>query len=94
MPSFNLEKTLKKEEIRPYGMTQVPWKNDKELVWDLTVVDTLTLIKLAVSKVKSGLAAGAPKKILRTMKVLCSGAVRCGQKKYGRTQSRLFSVLS
>ncbi|GAV01198.1 hypothetical protein RvY_11945 [Ramazzottius varieornatus] len=40
-------------------MTQVPWKNNKELVWDITVVNTMALTNFAMSTVESGSAADA-----------------------------------
>lgn len=44
-------------------MTQVPWKNGQELVWDVTaVVDTLGLTNFAPSTVKAGSAADAPER--------------------------------
>ncbi|GAV09743.1 LOW QUALITY PROTEIN: hypothetical protein RvY_19231 [Ramazzottius varieornatus] len=43
-------------------MTQVPSKNGKELVWDVTVVDTQALTNFAMSTVKAGSTADAAEK--------------------------------
>ncbi|GAU88059.1 hypothetical protein RvY_00826 [Ramazzottius varieornatus] len=53
---------FRKDKRRPDGMTQVPWKNGNELVWDVTVVDTLALTNFAMSTVKAGFAADAAEK--------------------------------
>ncbi|GAU90454.1 hypothetical protein RvY_02867-1 [Ramazzottius varieornatus] len=41
---------FRKNKRRPDGMTQVPWKNGKELVWDVGVVDTLTNFAMSLWK--------------------------------------------
>ncbi|GAV06074.1 hypothetical protein RvY_16110 [Ramazzottius varieornatus] len=38
-------------------MSQVPWKNGKELVWDVTVVDTLAQMNVVDSSRRAGSAA-------------------------------------
>ncbi|GAU92581.1 hypothetical protein RvY_04644 [Ramazzottius varieornatus] len=43
-------------------MTQVPRNNGKELVWDVTVVDTQALTNFAMSTAKAGSAADAAEK--------------------------------
>ncbi|GAV05057.1 hypothetical protein RvY_15243 [Ramazzottius varieornatus] len=53
---------FRKDKRRPDGMTQVPWKNGKELVWDVTGVNTLALTNFAMSTVKAGSAADAAEK--------------------------------
>ncbi|GAU95301.1 hypothetical protein RvY_06943 [Ramazzottius varieornatus] len=53
---------FRKDKRRPDGMTQVPWKNGKELVWDVTVVDTQALTNFAMSTAKAGSAADAAEK--------------------------------
>ncbi|GAU89490.1 hypothetical protein RvY_02037 [Ramazzottius varieornatus] len=53
---------FRKDKRRLDGMTQVPWKNGKELVWDVTVVDTQALANFAMSTAKAGSAADAAKK--------------------------------
>ncbi|GAU90386.1 hypothetical protein RvY_02806 [Ramazzottius varieornatus] len=50
---------FRKDKRRSDGMTQVPWKNGKESVWDVTVVNTLALTNFAMSMVKAGLATDA-----------------------------------
>ncbi|XP_045777024.1 uncharacterized protein LOC123875316 [Maniola jurtina] len=42
---------------RPDGMTLVPWKQGRSLVWDATCVDTLALSHIQVTSVAAGTAA-------------------------------------
>ncbi|GAU96872.1 hypothetical protein RvY_08246 [Ramazzottius varieornatus] len=53
---------FRKDKRRPDGMTQAPWKNGMELVWDVTVVDTQALTNFAMSTAKAGSAADAAEK--------------------------------
>ncbi|GAV01250.1 hypothetical protein RvY_11990 [Ramazzottius varieornatus] len=53
---------FRKDKRRPDGMTRVPWKNGKELVWDVTFVDIQALTNFAMSTAKAGSAADAAKK--------------------------------
>ncbi|GAV09477.1 hypothetical protein RvY_19016 [Ramazzottius varieornatus] len=53
---------FRKDKRRPDGITQVSRKNGKELVWDVTVVDTQALTNLAMSTAKAGSAADAAEK--------------------------------
>ncbi|GAU95729.1 hypothetical protein RvY_07302 [Ramazzottius varieornatus] len=43
--------------LRPDGKTMIPWKNGKELVWDVTVVDTLAKSYVGKTSEKVGAAA-------------------------------------
>ncbi|GAU91758.1 hypothetical protein RvY_03954 [Ramazzottius varieornatus] len=45
------------DKRRPDRMSQVPWKNGKELVWDVTVVDTLAQMTVVDSSRRAGSAA-------------------------------------
>ncbi|GAV04541.1 hypothetical protein RvY_14809 [Ramazzottius varieornatus] len=49
--------TFRADKRRPDGMSQVPWKNGKELVWDVTVVDTLAQMNIVDSSRRAGSAA-------------------------------------
>ncbi|GAV02833.1 hypothetical protein RvY_13349 [Ramazzottius varieornatus] len=53
---------FKKDKWRPEGVTQVPWKNGRELVWGVTVVDTLALTNVTMSPLKAGSTADAAQK--------------------------------
>lgn len=44
---------------RPDGMTLIPWKNGRTLVWDATCVDTLAPSHIGVTAVRAGAAAAA-----------------------------------
>ena len=44
---------------RPYGLTILPWKLGKALVWDVTVVDTLAQSYVAATSQLAGAAADA-----------------------------------
>ncbi|GAV00319.1 hypothetical protein RvY_11186 [Ramazzottius varieornatus] len=43
--------------LRPDGKTMIPWKNGKELVWDVTLVDTLAKFYVGKTSEKVGAAA-------------------------------------
>ncbi|GAU92222.1 hypothetical protein RvY_04334 [Ramazzottius varieornatus] len=43
--------------LRPDGNTMIPWKNGKELVWDVTVVDTLAKSYVGKTSEKVGAVA-------------------------------------
>jgi hypothetical protein len=47
------------QEIRPDGITYVPWRQGRHLAWDLTVVDTVAPTYVVGTAQEAGSAAGA-----------------------------------
>src|SRR5882757_929015 len=43
--------------IRPDGLTLIPWRGGRSLLWDVTVADTLAVSYLHISSVKAGAVA-------------------------------------
>jgi hypothetical protein len=59
---------------RPDGLTQIPWKNGKHLVWDVTCVDTMAMSYIVGSMNSAGSAAAeAEKKKTRKYQQLVAG---------------------
>ena len=48
---------LRDSELRPDGLTLIPWKEGKCLTWDVTVADTLAATYVSATSVKAGEAA-------------------------------------
>ena len=45
---------LRDSELRPDGLTLIPWKEGKCLTWDVTVADTLAATYVSATSVKAG----------------------------------------
>ena len=61
---------LRRNGKRPDGMTQIPWRAGKLLVWDVTVVSTLTQSYVAAAARGRGEVAelaAAVRKVRRTL---------------------------
>ena len=45
---------LRDSELRPDGLTLIPWKEGKCLIWDVTVADTYAATYVSETSVKAG----------------------------------------
>ena len=57
LPAESQEISLRDTELRPDGLTLIPWKEGKCLTWDVTVADTLAATYVSATSVKAGEAA-------------------------------------
>jgi len=58
IPSCREPKDLMRDsEMRPDGLTLIPWKEGKCLTWDVTVADTFAATYVAATSIKAGEAA-------------------------------------
>jgi hypothetical protein len=57
---------LREDGKRPDGVTLIPWKRGRTLVWEVTCVDTLTATHLDGCSRKSGFVALSAEKLKRS----------------------------